>query len=71
MFTTKRELKFKTRGGIPFAVPAGTKVEKNEKCWTGFYISPSVFEPYSIEHHDATYYGLAVMADDVQEVTKE
>jgi len=69
MKVTKRDLKFETKGGIPFTVPAGTPVEPAHqwKLEDLFYVKPEAFPKDSIERHDATFYGLLVQAADVVE----
>lgn len=58
-------IRIKTQGGIPYDLPIGTEIEKNEKSPTGFYINPSSLPKDSIVHHDAIYYGFPVKEEDI------
>jgi hypothetical protein len=62
---TRKELTFRTQGGMPFKVAAGTPVEAiaAEPGW--FWVKPEALPANSIERHDATYYGLRVFETNV------
>jgi hypothetical protein len=64
---TTRDVPYATRGGLKFTIPTGTAVYFDVKVGD-WLVRPEAFDPNSIEHHDATYYGLHIPADAVDEM---
>lgn len=49
-------------------VPAGARIERPVSGEPGvFWVDPSLFPKGSLERHDATYYGIRVPRDNVEE----
>lgn len=71
MLRTIRELSAYTRGGLPFTIPAGAPVEPAQlgpnETKPRYWVKPEAFKPYTIERHDAEYYGVCVAAEDVSD----
>lgn len=66
MRRTKRELISATRGGLSFVIPAGAPVGPASLPGR-YWVQPNVFPADSIEHHDATYYGIEISEEDIEE----
>ena len=68
---TNKELQRETRGGLPFTVPKGSPVQVAAKGpmdkTVPYWVRPEIFDRNSIEWHDAEYYGVTVMPEDVEE----
>ena len=64
-YVTSKDLEFRTRGGLPFTVPAGAALEENVNGW--LWVSPSALPATSIQRHDATHYGLRVSWENAKE----
>lgn len=69
---TKRPLTSATRGGIRFNIPKGAAVTPAKlgptETQPRYWVRPQTFPAGSIERHDATYYGVSVGPEDVEEV---
>ena len=66
MKTTRTALRFHTKGGLPFDVPAGSRLDPVSGEPGTYWVHPSALPARSIERHDATYYGLRVKEEDAQ-----
>jgi hypothetical protein len=64
---TNKPLRFQTQGGLPVEVEVGAPVREEHPLGVPIlYVDPAYFAPWSIERHDATYYGFRVRGDDVR-----
>ena len=63
---TNRQITYNTFGGRSIVLPKGAKVEKNDRSFSGYFISPDNFDKNSMDYHDATHYGFIVQKEDVE-----
>lgn len=63
---TKHAIQHRTRGGLPFTIPAGALVKPIPGQPGRYWVDPTTFPAYSIERHDAIYYGVSVSHDETK-----
>lgn len=61
---TNKDVTIKTRL-TTFTAPKGSGVERNQLSHTGYFLKPSNFMKNTMQHHNATFYGYPIDADDV------